>query len=156
METIAPTSPRPPAIGPQKLRGGCHCGAVRFEVEVDLRQPASRCNCSICVKVNPTAACVKPAAFTLLTPDADMGEYEWGFKVSRRYFCRTCGVFVFSRGHLAELGGDFVGCNLNFLYDVDPNDLKVIHWDGRHDNWDAGPRDRPWPIAAAAERTAAG
>jgi hypothetical protein len=31
--------------------------------------------------------------------------------------------------------------------DLDPADVKIGYWDGRHDNWQAGMRDRPWPIA---------
>jgi len=41
-----------------------------------------------------------------------------------------------------------VSVNLNTLDDVDPRDVKVIYWDGRHDNWQAGPRDIAWPIVA--------
>ena len=29
-------------------RGGCHCGAVAFEVEAPARVTVSECNCSIC------------------------------------------------------------------------------------------------------------
>ena len=30
--------------------GGCHCGAVRFECELDFAGITSKCNCSICTK----------------------------------------------------------------------------------------------------------
>ena len=33
-----------------KHTGGCHCGAVRFEVMADVQKGAGRCNCSICTK----------------------------------------------------------------------------------------------------------
>ena len=131
--------------------GGCHCGALRFEVEVDPTKGAARCNCSICTKTAVTSCIVKPAAFTLLSKDEEsLGTYEWGGKISRRFFCKRCGVHCFGRGFLAEVGGDYVSVNLNCLDDVDPNALAIVHWDGRHNNWQAGPRDAPWPIVTSA------
>jgi len=129
--------------------GTCHCGAVRFAVALDLAQGASRCNCSVCTKISMTAAFAKPAAFTLLSDDAALGAYEWGGKISRRYFCRTCGIHCFARGELPELGGAYVSVNVNALEDVDPITVKLSYWDGRHDNWDSGPRATPWPIRGA-------
>jgi hypothetical protein len=41
----------------EKHTGSCHCGAVRFEVDADVKKGASRCNCLH----------VKPAAFRLLS-----------------------------------------------------------------------------------------
>jgi hypothetical protein len=35
------------------------------------------------------------------------------------------------------------------LDDVELIDLPVQHWDGRHDNWQAGARPKPWPIQAS-------
>ncbi len=132
--------------GTRKHAGSCHCGAVRFEVEFDMGAGAGRCNCSICTKVGALGAIVKPEAFTLVSGAESLGEYQWGAKISRRFFCRTCGIHCFGRGHLAELGGDYVSVNLNALNDVELSDMKVVHWDGRHDNWQAGPRGTPWPI----------
>ena len=127
--------------------GACHCGAVRYQVELDPSQGA-RCNCSICNKVSQLGALVKPAAFQLLDGKDSITEYTWRNETAQRSFCKRCGIHLFGTGHLAELGGDFVSINLNTLDDVDPLDVKVIYWDGRHDNWRAGPSDKPWPIAA--------
>jgi hypothetical protein len=48
-------------------RGGCHCGAVRFEVRTDLHD-ISECNCSVCAKKGFVHLIVPPEQFTLLTP----------------------------------------------------------------------------------------
>ena len=132
--------------GATKHAGGCHCGAVRFEVEIDLATGASRCNCSICSKIAQTGAIVKPDAFRLLAGEDAVTEYVWGGKISRRYFCKACGVHCFARGHLDAVGGDYVSVNVNCLDGVDPNTLEIKHWDGRHNNWQAGMREAPWPV----------
>lgn len=132
-----------------KQKGSCHCGAVRFEVELDVGAGASRCNCSICTKVSSLTTSVKPAAFTLLAGEDALGKYEWGGKTGQRYFCKTCGVHCFGRGHLKELGGDFVSVNFNCFDDLELSTVKTTYWDGRHDNWYAGTRDTPWPMLSA-------
>jgi hypothetical protein len=129
--------------------GSCHCGAVRFDVEVRLTAGAGRCNCSACTKIGPTAAIVKPHAFMLRSGEGSLSTYEWGAKISKRFFCKHCGVHVFARGHLEEIGGDYVSVNLNCVDGVELGELKIIYWDGRHDNWDGGPRNTPWPILRA-------
>ncbi len=141
----------PPAIdgGAKTYRGSCHCGAVRFEVTTDLGTAAGRCNCSICTKVSQLGGIVKPDAFKHLSSEEQLSSYEWGGRTSRRFFCKQCGVHCFARGHLAELGGDYVSVNYNCLDGVELADLQVIYWDGRHNNWYAGPRDTPWAILAS-------
>jgi hypothetical protein len=132
--------------GTQTHTGGCHCGAVRFEFEGDLAEGVGRCNCSVCTKIATTAKIVKPAAFRLLEGETSLGTYEWGAKISRRFFCKHCGIHCFGRGYLEEIGGDYVSVNVNCLDDVDPNELAISYWDGRHNNWESGPRQAPWPI----------
>ena len=130
----------------QTYEGTCHCGAVRFQVEADLSRGAGRCNCSICTRVAQLGVLVKPEAFRLLAGEEALSFYEWGQKISRRYFCRHCGIHCFGRGSLPELGGAFVSANLNCVDALDPGQMTAFYWDGRHDNWEAGPRDAPWPV----------
>ncbi len=124
----------------KKHVGSCHCGAVRFEVDIDVGKGASRCNCR------------KPDAFALVAGKESVGEYVWGASVSSRFFCKHCGTYCYGSGHLAQLGGDFVSVNFNCLDDIDLTQIKIIYWDGRNNNWAAGPRDEPWPLSAPASR----
>jgi hypothetical protein len=93
---------------------------------------------------------VKPDAFVTHADESKLGQYEWGGKTGRRFFCKTCGVHVYGRGHLPQVGGDYVSVSLNCLDDIDVATVLVQYWDGRHNNWMAGTRDVPWPIGAQA------
>lgn len=128
---------------PTKHAGSCHCKAVRFTVLVDAAR-GSACNCSICMKLGVVTAIVKPEAFELLQGEEQL--FTYGGDMGRRHFCRTCGIFCFGRGVLEQAGGPYVSVSLNALDDVDVKDVVLVHWDGRHNNWQAGPRDTPWPV----------
>jgi hypothetical protein len=144
MESTLQPPPDTTVTEPRAHTGSCHCGAVRFEARADARG-ASRCNCSTCTKTGITGGITKPDAFTLLSGEEALTAYEWGPKISKRFFCKHCGVHCFARGHLAEVGGDYVSVNFNCLDDVDLSAVELRYWDGRHNNWHAGTRDRPWP-----------
>jgi hypothetical protein len=130
----------------KKYTGGCHCGQVRFEVELDLSGGGGMCNCTVCTKISPISAITKPEAFRQLAGEDSLSTYEWGGRISRRKFCKHCGVHCFAFGHLAELGGDYVGINLNCIYDFDRGTIAISYWDGRHNNWEGGMRSTPWPV----------
>lgn len=126
--------------------GSCHCGAVRYDVDLDLKGQATRCNCTICTKLGLLGAITRPEHFRLVQGEAALKTYGRHVEVAKRYFCATCGTHCFSKGVLEELGGAFVGINVNTLDDVDQGQLSVAYWDGRHDNWQAGTRTTPWPV----------
>lgn len=131
------------------LSGSCHCGAVKFKVEADPARGASRCNCSVCTKHGALGGIVKPEAFELLTSEEHLSTYVWGGKISTRYFCRHCGTQCFGRGYLEQIGGAYVSFSYNTIDDLEISELPVVHWDGRHNNWQAGPANQPWPITKA-------
>ena len=139
----------PNPVGLRKHAGSCHCGAVRFEAELDLGNGASRCNCSICQKLGATGVVLKPSAFRLVSGEGSLSSYGKDDSPNRRYFCKHCGIVLFGKGDLPQLGGAFVSVNVNSLDDVELSTLQIGYWDGRHDNWEAGPRPTPWPVFAA-------
>jgi hypothetical protein len=118
--------------------GSCHCGALRFEADLDLSQGSGRCNCSFCAKARNWSAIIKPDAFRLLAGESDLSSYEFGTKQGQHLFCRHCGLRPFSRGDVPEVGGAYVSISLSCLDDIEPAELAEVpvkYMDGRHNNW---------------------
>jgi len=119
-------------------RGGCHCGAVRFEADLDLSQGTGKCNCSICTKIRNWGITIKPDAFRLISGADDLSDYQFGSKSAHHLFCRHCGVRSFGRGNIAEIGGEYVSVQLAALDDATPAELTeapVKYFNGRDNDW---------------------
>jgi hypothetical protein len=124
--------------------GGCHCGAVRYEADIDLGAGTLKCNCSICSKVRNWLAMVKPDAFRLLAGESDLTDYQFGIKRIHHLFCRHCGVHSFGWADAPESGGKTYAVNVNCLNDVDSDELvkaPITFVDGRNDNWQSPPAE---------------
>jgi hypothetical protein len=76
-------------------RGGCHCGAVAFEVEAPARLTVSECNCSICRMTGYLHLIVPRTRFRLLRGAESLVEYRFHTGTARHLFCRHCGVKSF-------------------------------------------------------------
>jgi hypothetical protein len=76
-------------------RGGCHCGAVSFEVDAPARLTVSDCNCSICRMSGYLHLIVPRARFRLLQGADRLTEYTFNTGTARHLFCRHCGVKSF-------------------------------------------------------------
>jgi len=118
--------------------GSCHCGAVRYEVELDLAEGTSKCNCSYCAKLRLWGKHAKPEEFRLLAGEDALTTYRFNTHSLEHPFCKHCGVHVFTHGDIPEVGGEFVSVNLASLDDVEPQELidAPLRWcDGRANNW---------------------
>ena len=119
-------------------KGSCHCGAVRYEADIDLAQGTNKCDCSICTKTRNWSVIVKPDAFRQISGDEAVSDYRFGTKQGAHLFCKHCGVRTFERGHVKEIGGDYVSIKVASLDDVDPRELvaaPVRFANGRENKW---------------------
>jgi hypothetical protein len=114
----------------QQHRGGCHCGAVRYAVDLDLTQPVVQCNCSICSKRGWLLAFAPRSAFRLEAGDRATTDYQFGKKTIHHRFCATCGVASWGHGASPD-GAEMVAVNVRCLDDVDIAALTIAPFDGK-------------------------
>ena len=122
--------------------GSCHCGAVRYEADIDLARGTIKCNCSICIKMRFWAVQVPPSGFRLLQGREALREYRFHLRRDGHNFCAGCGIKLFSTGEAAS--GPFVAVTVNSLDDMPVDDLlaaPVRVFDGRNDNWAMPPQE---------------
>jgi centromere protein V len=119
-------------------KGGCHCGAVRFEVTAPAAIRATRCNCSICAKSGYLHLIVPKGDFTLLSGEDSLTVYRFNTGVARHPFCKVCGIksFYTPRSH-----PDGISVNLNCLDPGTVTAVEIRDFDGA--NWEAAMASRP-------------
>ena len=115
----------------ERFEGGCHCGAVRFRVEVDARE-ALDCNCSICAKKGYLHVIVPPERFTLLSGEGALSTYAFHTRTAKHHFCKTCGVAAFYRPRSHP---GWYDVNARCLDGSAWRTFRVVPFDGQ--NWEA-------------------
>jgi hypothetical protein len=117
------------------IRGGCHCGAVRFTAELPEAITAIDCNCSICARTGYLHVMVPHHLFRLDRGRGSLTSYRFGTGAADHLFCSICGVksFYQPRSH-----PDCWSVNLRALDDPATLEVRKVPFDGR--DWERAHR----------------
>lgn len=113
-----------------KHTGGCHCAAVRFEVEMTIVKAIS-CNCSICMKRGSLLDFVPEKQFKVLSGENNLTEYLFNKKKIHHLFCKTCGILSYAKAAGPD-GTQMVAINLRCIDNIDLKSLEIKEIDGKH------------------------
>ena len=110
--------------------GGCHCGAVRFELELAEKITVYECNCSICRKAGYVHLIVPRSKLRILQGEDSISIYTFNTGVAKHTFCKICGIKPF---YIPRSNPDGYSVNLRCL-DEKPPIVNIEPFDGR--NWE--------------------
>lgn len=105
-------------------KGQCHCGAVKFTVELEdgLIDPR-RCNCSMCKRRGAVVASVLIREFTIIEGEDMLTLYQFNTNTARHYFCSRCGIYTH---HQRRSNPHLYAFNIACLDGVDPFTLQQV------------------------------
>jgi hypothetical protein len=114
----------------QTYSGGCQCGKVRYEVDMDIAEVIA-CNCSRCRRLGSLLAFAPVTQFRLLSGDTDLASYEFNRQLIHHKFCSTCGIQSFAIGKNPKTGAEMAAINVRCLDNLDADAFKVRKVDGK-------------------------
>lgn len=119
------------------IKGGCHCGAVRFRAKlVDGMNTARRCTCSLCAMRGAIAVSARVEDFAVERGADRLTLYQFNTMVAEHWFCSVCGIYTH---HKRRSKPTEYGINVACIDGVSPFDFaEVVVNDGR-----THPNDRP-------------
>jgi hypothetical protein len=109
-------------------QGGCHCGAVRYQIQVE-QLAAVDCNCSICTKKGFIHLIIPASRFMLLQGADALSTYTFNTGIAKHHFCRHCGIHSFYRPRSHPEGYDV---NLRCLDGNAIDRFQITPFDGQH------------------------
>jgi hypothetical protein len=110
-------------------KGGCHCGAVRFEVLAPDEIEATECTCSICRKSGYLHLIVPARRFRLLSGKDKLTTYTFNTGTAKHRFCSICGVKSF---YVPRSKPDGFSVNVRCLDEGQVRVTGIALFDGRH------------------------
>lgn len=114
----------------KKYTGGCHCGKVRFEVEMDEPKAGMTCNCSYCSKKGTVLTFVPATNFKITEGEENLTHYHFNKNVVDHSFCKICGTQAFGQGKGPD-GVETAAINLRCIDDIDLHTLEISEFNGK-------------------------
>ena len=112
--------------------GGCHCKAVRFEVDLPDAFEVEDCNCSICAMSGNIHVIVPASRFRLIKGKDHLTEYTFNTGGANHRFCKTCGIKSF---YVPRSNQDGFAVTWRCLDNWMDLDVTINKFDGQ--NWEA-------------------
>jgi hypothetical protein len=112
-------------------KGGCHCGAVMFEVDTPREIELIDCNCSICHKTGYLHLIVAQKNFRLLRGEKVLTNYEFNTGAAKHLFCSVCGIksFYVPRSHPDGYSVNFRCLDASEFASVVTTEFDGSHWE---------------------------
>jgi len=105
-------------------RGGCHCGAVRFEVRLsDGFRTIRRCTCSYCRMRGAVAVSAELGGLSILQGADMLTSYRFNTGSAQHFFCSRCGIYTH---HQRRSNQGQYGVNVACLDGVSPFDFPEV------------------------------
>lgn len=108
----------------RKHDGGCHCGAVRFQVTLSEGfETARRCTCSYCRMRGAVAVSARFGDMKITKGADKLSSYRFNTGAAQHFFCSLCGIYTHHqrRSNQAEYG-----INVACLDGVSPFDFTAV------------------------------
>jgi hypothetical protein len=112
--------------------GGCHCKAVRWEVDLPPAFEVEDCNCSICAMSGNIHVIVPSTRFRFIKGDDALLEYTFNTGGAKHKFCKTCGVKSF---YIPRSNQDGYAITYRCIDNWMDLDITINPFDGQ--NWEA-------------------
>ncbi|MBW2423269.1 MAG: GFA family protein [Deltaproteobacteria bacterium] len=109
----------------------CHCGDVRFEVDLpDGLIDPRHCNCSMCRRRRAIVATAPKASLRIIEGSDRVGVHQFNTKMATYFFCSRCGIYTHHRRRSNPAEFSF---NVGFLEGIDSFEVEeAIVYDGVH------------------------
>ena len=110
--------------GGEKRFGQCHCGRVRFEVELgDGFNSIRRCTCSYCRMRGAVAVSAGLDGIRFLKGEDALTTYRFNTGAAQHFFCSNCGIYTH---HQRRSNQAQFGVNVACLDGVSPFDFHEV------------------------------